>query len=335
MSSHAEDIMRSLANAKELITDFKNYHQVFGRWLGNIAPTFNEYVEIQGKWILNGTFLISNDLGDPPIIVGRGLYLGLSSLGHSCAPNATVINLGKEIVVRAIEDVENFSTVRIEHNIDVTKNSRERKRQLKNIHSDCKCKRCEDPNSDAKFKSLKCKRCSDGWVYESTKICSGCNQKSNFDEEELAIIEKYKNDTLPIVRPTMTVETIGYVLKRYAKIFHPFHEIFRKFSDQLGLYPNTPMVSCICDPNTISIELEARKLFIQHFAGHNLNIVQLGAENLKIANICRVLELYDQAEFYLKEAEEIFKVTLDNAHPYMYSFLHFKMNLHFALMGLK
>ena len=117
MLSHAEDIMRSLENAKELITDFKNYHQVFGRWLGNIAPTFNEYVEIQGKWILNGTFLISNDLGDPPIIVGRGLYLGLSSLGHSCAPNATVINLGKEIVVRAIEDVENFSTVRIEHNI--------------------------------------------------------------------------------------------------------------------------------------------------------------------------------------------------------------------------
>ena len=28
MSSHAEDIMRSLENAKELITDFKNYHQV-------------------------------------------------------------------------------------------------------------------------------------------------------------------------------------------------------------------------------------------------------------------------------------------------------------------
>ena len=335
MSSHAEDITRELENAKELIAGFKNYHQVFELWLGNIAPTFNEYVEIQGKWILNSTFLISNDLAELPTIVGRGLYLGLSCLNHSCTPNATVINLGKEIVVRAIEDVENFSTVRIEHNIDVTKNSRERKRQLKKIyHSDCKCERCEDPNSDAKFKSLKCKRCS-GWVYESTKICSQCNQKSNFDKEELAIIEKYKNGTLPIVRPTMTVETIGFVLTRYAKIFHPFHEIFRKFSDQLGLYPNTPMVSCICDPDSISIELEARKLFIQHFAGHNLNIVQLGAENLNIANICRVLELYDQAEFYLKEAEEIFKVSLDNAHPYMYSFLHFKMNLHFALTGLK
>ena len=86
------------------------------------------------------------------------------------------------------------------------KSSVERKKRLKERYFfDCKCSRCEDPDSDAKMLSLRCKNCS-GWVHDKTKTCSSCNQKLTIPSKKLAIVEKYKNFTLPVDDPASCIK---------------------------------------------------------------------------------------------------------------------------------
>lgn len=74
----------------------------------------------------------------PIHIAANGLYLGYSILDHSCAPNAAWFNIGKEMVVRIIEDVEDFSEIRISYVI-VHQHTQERRKVLKEKYFiDCK-----------------------------------------------------------------------------------------------------------------------------------------------------------------------------------------------------
>ncbi len=51
------------------------------------------------------------------LISGVGLYLAASVLDHSCQPTANVVFLGKDLIVRSIQDNGNddFSAVRISY----------------------------------------------------------------------------------------------------------------------------------------------------------------------------------------------------------------------------
>ena len=46
--------------------------------------------------------------------LGPALFLGISAIDHSCAPNAVYISHGKNLIVRTIADkIENFSDIRL------------------------------------------------------------------------------------------------------------------------------------------------------------------------------------------------------------------------------
>ena len=85
----------------------------FAIWLGDTIPSFDEFFDIFGKWRTNGSGICAMNLDDPFIVIASGLYLGYSALDHSCSNNAIWINDGKEMIVRTIEEVENFSEIRI------------------------------------------------------------------------------------------------------------------------------------------------------------------------------------------------------------------------------
>ena len=176
--------------------------------------------------------------------------------------------------------------------------------------------RCEDPNSDAKYASLKCKSCP-GWVHEKTMICSSCHQTLKLNDEEMIIVEEYRNGTLPKFEPTMTTKEIRSILEKFNKVFHIFHEIFRplnkvfEFTKIASQYQNG-------DHETMLLILEIRKLRLNHNYGHLPQYRQdFGFHHFKISCNCFELGLIDEAEFHLKKAEEIMKVAFGEEHPYV------------------
>ena len=275
------------------------------------------------------------DFDDPKQYhVATGLYLGYSSLDHSCAPNAVWFNVGKEMVVRAIEDVENLSEIRISY-FDAYEKTYERRKYLREKYFFyCKCVRCEDPNSDAKFASLKCKSCP-GWVHESTKICSSCHQTLKLNDEELTIVEKHKIGTLPKFGATMTIKEIRSTLEKYIKIFHAYHEIFRRPEDmfQLGYWQ---IVSQAQNHQTMQLLLEIRKLTLNHLSGHILQWHSaIGHQNILVSEVYLALKLFDKAEFHLQKAEEIIKVVYGEDNPWMQECHKLKMLLLISRVALK
>ena len=260
----------------------------------------------------------------------------LTSACMNCAPNASWINVGKEMVVRAIEDVENLSEIRISY-FDAYEKTQERRKVLKEKYFfDCKCVRCEDPNSDAKFSSLKCESCS-GWVHESTKICSSCHQTLKLNDEEITIVEKYKNGTLPKVTPTMNVKEIRSILESYVKIFHRFHEIFRQCVDVVLDSPTFELEVKKKDHGAMLLVLEIVKLQLNHSSGH-LPPYHEGFvfHHREIFDTCGALKLFDEAEFHLKKAEVICEVAYGKDHPYMQECQKRRMELQlFRALSLK
>ena len=319
------------------------YAQIFPAFkilLGDDAiQSFDEFFEIYGKWRTNGTGIMPQSI--PTIFkeqdfIGRGFYLGYSCLDHSCAPNAHCIYNGKGIVVRTIEDVENFSDLRITY-FDPRGKTHERRKYLReNYFFDCNCARCEDPNSDAKFASLKCKSCP-GWVHESTKICSSCHQTLKLIDEELNIVEKYKNGTLPKFEPTMTIKEIKSLLEKYTKIFHGFHKIFKQCVE---VVLKSPIFALQCQKKDYDADLlwlELRKLWLNYSYGflpkYHQDFVFF---HCSISEACLALKLFDEAEFHLKKAEEICKMAYGKDHPYMQECQERKMRLQFArVLALK
>ena len=330
-----------LRKQKEQMNQSKAYYiqyAVFKTWIGDAMPSFTDYFEIMGKWQTNATSISAMNFCSP-VIIASGLYLGYSSFDHSCAPNASWINVGKEMVVRAIEDVENLSEIRISYfdTRAIGDKTHERRKYLReNYFFDCNCARCEDPNSDAKFASLKCKSCP-GWVHESTKICSSCHQTLKLIDEELNIVEKYKNGTLPKFEPTMTIKEIKSLLEKYTKIFHGFHKIFTQCVE---VVLKSPIFALQCQKKDYDADLlwlELRKLWLNYSYGflpkYHQDFVFF---HCSISEACLALKLFDEAEFHLKKAEEICKMAYGKDHPYMQECQERKMRLQFArVLALK
>ena len=333
LMSNAEELWKQKEERKK----FEFFYFIYANfevWLGNIMPSFDEFFDIYGKWRTNSSAICAMNLDDPSIIIAGGLYLGYSALDHSCDNNAVWITVGKEMVVRTIEDVENFSEIRICY-IDKTEKTHNRRKLLKEHYFfDCKCLRCEDPNSDAKHTSLKCKSCP-GWVNESTKICSGCHQKLKLSDEELTIVEKYKNGTLQKFEPTITIKDIRSILAKYVEIFHEFHEIFKQCVEVMENHPifASPFQKRDRDANMLLLEL--MKLKLNHSSGHLPQYCQAFVFMHKsTADACFFLRLFDEAESHLKKAEEICKVAFGGDHPEIQKFQMNKMVLQMARVGV-
>ena len=188
--------------------------------------------------------------------------------------------------------------------------SEERKKKLKDRYNfDCKCTKCEDPNSDAKLMSLKCKKCS-GWVNEKTKICADCNHKIEFSGEEMSIIEKFKNGTLPLPTLAMGTDEVGPLFKKYARIFHPFNKLFGKETFD----PGSSKLFCEFrerDRSASKLLLEIGKMRSIHLQEHEPKY------SFFIPNIERDiglaycnLDLFDEALMHFQKAEIVCKIGI-------------------------
>ena len=91
LMSHKDKLEENMEKMLFLKSIFKEF-QV---WLGDKAPSFDEFLEIYGKINTNR--------------MESGLYLGFSAIDHSCAPNAAFCRNGIELTIRARDNIEDFS----------------------------------------------------------------------------------------------------------------------------------------------------------------------------------------------------------------------------------
>ena len=91
LMSHKDKLEENMGKMLYLKSIFKEF-QV---WLGDKAPSFDEFLEIYGKINTNR--------------MESGLYLGFSAIDHSCAPNAAFCRNGIELTIRARDNIEDFS----------------------------------------------------------------------------------------------------------------------------------------------------------------------------------------------------------------------------------
>ena len=333
LMSHCDDFVQSLS--ENGMTRLYFVYEQCRLWLGDKAPSYDKKLfNIISIWNTNSHVLLDSEKSDTKI--GTALYLGASCIDHSCDPNVEVWNNGKEVIINTTREVANFSELRmsyLEREL-IMKSSVERKERLRLQHFfDCKCTRCEDPDSDAKLFSLKCKNCV-GWVHDKTKICTICNQKLELNEQELAIVEKYKNYALPLDNPASTIKEIESFYKRYSKLFHPFHGIFGTFCVFVYDYQSMIFTRPGHDDNLF---VEMFKVMLDHCKEHLSEFSNLsGTLNRVIGHAYLYMKAYDQAEIHLKKAEEIMNVILISGHPRVEIFQSWKSDLiHFKMAQMR
>ena len=123
--------------------------------------------------------------------IAQGLYLEASAIDHSCVPNAVWSYQGKEMIIRTIDNVEDFSDLRISYLLKLYENtSRRRQKLLKEYYFLCQCSRCLDFESDQLKSSVLCSKCLTGCVPIKTGLCVDCNYQINdFIMEEHKILK--------------------------------------------------------------------------------------------------------------------------------------------------
>ena len=68
-------------------------------WLGNKVPGYDKKVfRIIRTWDTKSQVLLDSKKSNT--MIGKALYLGHSSIDHSCDPNVEVWNNGKEIIIK-------------------------------------------------------------------------------------------------------------------------------------------------------------------------------------------------------------------------------------------
>lgn len=107
--------------------------------------------------------------------IGTGLFLALSSIDHSCRPNANVVFKGRSVEVRALESIpaQALENTRITY-ISSLYNTTERRKILKEqFYFTCNCRFCVD-DCPSLAPTLSCSGCS-ALVVISDPTCQQCH----------------------------------------------------------------------------------------------------------------------------------------------------------------
>ena len=303
--SHQEDIARDDTN----VSDVKSVHAQLHTLLGPTnSPSFLTVLQIYGKIIIN----CQDILNDEMIPIGLGLYLGPSAIDHSCAPNAVWIFNGREMIVRTIENVPNFSALRVTYLPKLYENTRKRQEiLLRDYFFSCNCEVCQDEDSNQLKFSLICSQCK-GCVPLIFGKCNDCDCKLN-----PISIEKYKNLKAKLLNAISNAstsedqETCEKLFEAAVKVFHPFDEIFMNF---LFLLWNKYYyeLNVIDHRNCLTVlELMTQNYYKnlpKYFHG-------IGIRELMLASLSNALNLQDKALIHITNAEDILKVGFGENHP--------------------
>ena len=268
--------------------------------MGNI-PSKDDVLEIYGKMMINSYNVVNSIIEN----IGFGLYLGTSALDHSCAPNAHWHFRGKDMIIRAIENVNNFSDLRQSYLQNLTATTKKRREKLLQDHYFfCECSNCVDVIKDRTKSSLRCPNCIKGCVPLLTGKCIDCGYIVNSSD-----VEKYKVLKRQLLRAEANhLDKFDELFENAVIVFHPFDI---KFMDFLDFYAKNEY-----ERRNYSRCLEISNMKLSHLNQHVPEFeMHIGSEEIQAANLYCLLGFLDEAEEHIDKAKNILQVVFGEDHP--------------------
>ena len=146
-----------------------------------------EVTEIFFKIITNHHEMFAVTVGN----VGYGIFLSLnaSTVKHSCIPNVARKFNGKELTLKAVDKIDNFSEVGMIYATFLSQQDvKFRRFHLKRQYCfTCHCKFCDDEDLESMMESSMLCSCG-GCIPVSKMICVDCNLKVSSEKLEKLVI---------------------------------------------------------------------------------------------------------------------------------------------------
>ena len=268
--------------------------------MGNI-PSQDDVMEIYGKMMVNAFNIVNGVIEN----IGYGLYLGTSVLDHSCAPNAHWHFRGKDMIIRSIENVNNFSDLRHSYLQNLTATTKIRREKLLEDHYFlCQCSNCQDVIKDQMKSSLLCPNCNKGCSPLVTGKCIDCHHVI-----DSSAIEKYKILKRQLIRAeACQLDQFDELFNNAITVFHPFDIKFMEFLNSYAAneYQSKNYSRC----------LEMSKMKLSHLYQHVPEFeMHVGSEEIQAADLCCLLGFLDEAEEHIEKAKNILSVVFGEDHP--------------------
>ncbi|GMR32460.1 hypothetical protein PMAYCL1PPCAC_02655, partial [Pristionchus mayeri] len=214
-----------------------------------------ELLRYFGRMVIN-SFGIT---GDDQVTVGEGVYLGLSALNHSCAPDAFVRFRGRTAILRSPVADQKFSNeLTIPYtNLDTLTSDRQATLERQYFFR-CNCKVCRNKERDGYARSLQCDTCTKGvcLVMDSTSVltCVHCaavlsipvDEAFRMNQEIEWQLEKQKGDTKDVSRN----------LKSDVALFKKYHTVLSRF--------NLPLASLAYRIVNLALSMDRRDIALDH-----------------------------------------------------------------------
>ncbi|GMT33055.1 hypothetical protein PFISCL1PPCAC_24352, partial [Pristionchus fissidentatus] len=130
-----------------------------------------ELLKYYGKMQINRFGIV----GSMQMVVGEGIYLGLSELDHSCSPDAYVRFRGSTAILRSPMKGRVYSNQLTVSYIEVDAPKSERWRKLNKYFFQCNCAMCQDEEKDGYARSIRCEDCSFGICRVTERAVLDCD----------------------------------------------------------------------------------------------------------------------------------------------------------------
>ena len=212
------------------------------------------------------------------------------------------------MIIRTIENnVKHFNDLRFSYLPKLYERTMERRiRLMKSYYFLCDCSNCQDSNSDKMKSSLKCSECRDenACIPIELGICCHCDSQIDKSKEE-----NYKNLKKQFLNLTWKPGGDNYenLFKEAVLIFHPYDKDFMDFLQNYYKLQRTVRNYSECHQIMNLILKNYRK----NLPENHLNI---GLSEMIAAKYCIRLNMLDDAEFHIKNAEGVFLVTHGSGH---------------------
>ena len=226
---------------------------------------------------------------------------------HQCNYNAVVIPAdGKEIIIRAVEDVKNFEDLRISYISCLFENTQKRRDELmKKYYFECKCPKCLDEKGDGLKSSLICEKCS-GCVPISTLICIDCN----LTFENSSKINDFKQLKKNLGQVLLQKDNQEEIISLYSKAIRLLHAYDR---DLCMICDVIHEIDFLENPRRA---LKAGKNILVNYEKNGMTYSPAYADIEKnCAHLCLNLKKVEEGKVHARKAEEIFSLIRREGHP--------------------
>ncbi|KAL0225722.1 hypothetical protein P9112_013046 [Eukaryota sp. TZLM1-RC] len=190
-NSHLFDQILSLptfpTKFSDLTSDLKEHYGQVAEYITQYIPSdhvSNDVILTLCHVVNCNAFGLQDSLALGIFDVGIGLFPKLSTIPHSCVPNAVLSPVkGKSFEIRRLDPHDTSSNITISKLSSLALPLLDRREELNSMGIDCQCPRCIDSEvirKEAKYYGWICQSCREGLLEESKEtedlFCLGCGK---------------------------------------------------------------------------------------------------------------------------------------------------------------